>query len=386
MAASPNATAFSAARWHRERRRQILEDHPEVRALLQESDAWVRWLGAVVLPAFGWMLWHAPDMTWPEAILGIMVIGSLRANWAIYCGHAISHGRWTDIVGQYGSLRFNCAIAATHLGHLFQVSPNYWLLHQSHHTKLGTLPLLEARQRAKQARQTDGDLGIASRLFSPPARKYRLVLDREGRTIPRQSELSHQAISLFVHALAPLALLGYVVAAIRADAERVQPKLRNSLVAQAAASLAGYALVTELSLARDSPAPLALFLLSSFVWLSPLNPNWIWTCPHLSKEGTEQPTVSFYTPDNGLGALLDLYMGYENYHVEHHDFPEMPMYLLPQLRRIAPEYYDSLRQMPVLEWSTWRDAATGDFFYACQDATFGLADMKAEKRASEEQA
>ena len=27
---------------------------------------------------------------------------------------------------------------------------------------------------------------------------------------------------------------------------------------------------------------------------------------------------------------------------EHHDFPEVPNYLLPRLRRIAPEFYDSL--------------------------------------------
>ena len=32
--------------------------------------------------------------------------------------------------------------------------------------------------------------------------------------------------------------------------------------------------------------------------------------------GTEQPTVSFYTPSNGLGTAIDAYMGFENYHVE----------------------------------------------------------------------
>ena len=44
------------------------------------------------------------------------------------------------------------------------------------------------------------------------------------------------------------------------------------------------------------------------------------------------------------------------------------MYLLPRLRKLAPEHYDALRQMPVAEWRTWREAWRGaNFTYACQD-------------------
>ena len=112
----------------------------------------------------------------------------------------------------------------------------------------------------------------------------------------------------------------------------------------------------------------------------------IWTCPHVCQKASQpaegsadppptlpepQPTVSFYTPANAFGGLLDVYMGFENYHMEHHDFPEMPMYHLPKLRSIAPEAY-ALRSMPILSWSTWRDLWGGEFFYACQDETFGV--------------
>jgi len=31
-----------------------------------------------------------------------------------------------------------------------------------------------------------------------------------------------------------------------------------------------------------------------------------------------------------------------NYHVEHHDFPEVPWRRLPALRAAAPEFYDSI--------------------------------------------
>ena len=130
--------------------------------------------------------------------------------------------------------------------------------------------------------------------------------------------------------------------------------------------------VAGFSVAHASAAPLGLYVASQLVWLSPLNINWIWTCPHLCEAGGEQPTVSFYTPPNWLGALLDAYMGWENYHVEHHDFPELPMYALPKLRAIAPEMYDGLRAMPLLSPSTVRELLKGTFFYACQDARFGV--------------
>lgn len=97
-----------------------------------------------------------------------------------------------------------------------------------------------------------------------------------------------------------------------------QPALRRSLITQAGASLATYCLVVAICCAQQSVAPLTLYVISSAAWLSPLNPNWIWTCPHLCDKDRAQPTVSFYTPDNALGSILDIYMDYENYHVEHH--------------------------------------------------------------------
>lgn len=75
-------------------------------------------------------------------------------------------------------------------------------------------------------------------------------------------------------------------------------------------------------------------LLSTFfaLGLHPLGARWIQE-HYVMKEGQE--TYSYYGPLN----KVCFNMGYHN---EHHDFIRVPWARLPQLRKIAPEFYDSL--------------------------------------------
>ena len=82
------------------------------------------------------------------------------------------------------------------------------------------------------------------------------------------------------------------------------------------------------------PKAFAFILLSFFfsVGLHPLGARWIQE--HYLTQGTQE-TYSYY---GGLNRVA-MNVGYHN---EHHDFPSVPWNRLPALKRAAPEAYDSL--------------------------------------------
>ena len=54
------------------------------------------------------------------------------------------------------------------------------------------------------------------------------------------------------------------------------------------------------------------------------------------------------------------------YHCEHHDFPGVPWNRLPEVRRLAPEFYDGLEQSPGFCATIWRWALHSEgWSYAC---------------------
>ncbi|TAK45149.1 MAG: fatty acid desaturase [Saprospiraceae bacterium] len=70
----------------------------------------------------------------------------------------------------------------------------------------------------------------------------------------------------------------------------------------------------------------------------PLGARWIQEHYTLDEH---QETYSYYGPINKIGMNI-------GYHVEHHDFPSIPWHRLPELKKIAPEYYDTLKS-----YSSW---------------------------------
>ena len=79
-----------------------------------------------------------------------------------------------------------------------------------------------------------------------------------------------------------------------------------------------------------------IYLFASFwfsVGLHPLGARWIQE--HFTLD-PEQETFDYYGPLN----FFALNIGYHN---EHHDFPDIPWRRLPELKKIAPEFYETLK-------------------------------------------
>jgi sphingolipid delta-4 desaturase len=78
-----------------------------------------------------------------------------------------------------------------------------------------------------------------------------------------------------------------------------------------------------------------LYLFASFwfsVGLHPLGARWIQE--HFTFD-PQQETFDYYGPLNRLALNI-------GYHNEHHDFPDVPWRKLPDLKSMAPEFYDNL--------------------------------------------
>jgi len=93
------------------------------------------------------------------------------------------------------------------------------------------------------------------------------------------------------------------------------------------------AVIVAISLLFGTKA--VIFLILSFffsVGLHPLGARWVQE--HYLTNG-EQETYSYYGPFNKVAFNV-------GYHNEHHDFPSVPWNKLPQIRKDAPAFYNSL--------------------------------------------
>ncbi|KAL7504578.1 hypothetical protein ACHAXN_002190 [Cyclotella atomus] len=109
-----------------------------------------------------------------------------------------------------------------------------------------------------------------------------------------------------------------------------------------------------------------LFLyLSEILWSIPPHPACaMFVTNHgstIDKSGDCTPSSSTYA-----GRWYSLFTLGTNYHVEHHDFPTIPLHRLWKLRCIAPEYYRSGANDNLI--AIMKKAFSKPEFYACMDA------------------
>ncbi len=269
---------------HRLRRRQILDSHPEVRALVGPATSSVLFIFGIVslqlVVAF--LLRQAP---WWLLLPTAYIVGAVANNALFILIHECTHNlAWKGTRGN----RILAIIANVAI--VFPVAISFRKYHLLHHKYQGELAL-------------DADL--------PSPIEARLVGNSPVR----------KAIWL---------LFFFLVEAFRP----VRIKSVRLLDGWTLANVAAMVLVIVAVVAFAGWQALLYLMLSTIfgVGLHPLGARWIQE-HFVMRPGQE--TYSYY----GRGNRLAFNVGY---HYEHHDLMTVPWTRLPRLRALAPEFYEGL--------------------------------------------
>ncbi len=278
--------AMSHTEPHTIRRELILKDHPEIEKLYKNKEPWKTLVPVVLINIIQFYICYIIykyDIGYLPITIFAALIGAIfnHAMFALF--HDITH--------------FNCLKSIFHnqiwaiMCNLPQIIPSaisFGRYHREHHTNLGD-PLY------------DPDIPTLAEIkyINTPFRK-----------------LCYVVFMPFFYALRPF---------FKVPKSMSKMEIVNIVVCVSYAYLL-YVLFTGKAI--------VYLLLCTYIGLS-LHP----VSAHVIAEHYEffqsQDTYSYYGVLNWLNFNL-------GYHVEHHDFPSVPWHKLPEITRIAPEYYENL--------------------------------------------
>lgn len=283
-------TANGADRTHVERRQQMLEKYPQVRELFGRDEVTFKitagiFIGQLVIAAYlGWLGFAY----WPLTLLFAICVGAF----ANHANFVIIHDAIHNCVFENPLLNKWTAILAD-LPNGFPTAMGFRCYHIKHHSHLS-------------AYDYDAD-------------------------IPSQWEVEWVGNSTWKKAVWLFFFPGIQLARLN--------RLKGTVPIFGMWTYINIAVIVAFDLfVLWAFGPNALLYLFLSFWFSvgglhPLSARWIQE--HFAF-GPDQGTFDYYGPLNTLALNI-------GYHNEHHDFHEIPWSRLPQLRAMAPEFYDTLQ-------------------------------------------
>lgn len=270
---------------HPQRRRMITAAHPEVIALLRPDRRTAVIIVCVVLgqTALAALFGHLGFAYWWALLIGAYCIGAF-ANHAMFVA---IHDACHNAIFESPSWNKWIAIIAD-LPNAFPTAIGFRCYHLKHHSHLGDY---------------DYDADLASHL------EARLVGNR----------WYGKALWLFFFPIMQLVRLNRLKGTVPMGGRWTYIN-------------AGVVILYDLALVYFCGPAAFAYLFASFwfsVGLHPLGARWVQE--HFTFDEAQE-TYDYYGPLN----VFALNIGYHN---EHHDFPEMPWTKLPELKRLAPEFY-----------------------------------------------
>jgi len=267
---------------HATRRRMILEKHPEIKELMKH-DSFSLYLTIALVLGQTAIMYLIKDMPWWFVIIGAFVSGAVLSHALYVLIHDLTH--YTAFRSRKAN-QFTAILA--NMGQGIPSAIAFGRYHADHHIFLG-------RPNWDPDLPTQGEINF----FNTTFRKFCYVL-----------------FMPFFYGLRP-----YVVC----------PKSPNTLELINTISIVSWDIFIGFYF---GPKAVVYLILGTIFGLG-LNP----VAAHILAEHYEfikgQDTYSYY----GVMNIPNLNIGY---HIEHHDFPNIPWRSLPKLREIAPEFYNTL--------------------------------------------
>ncbi len=327
--------------WHRNRARGILRDHPEIRDLFTNTPTTALWclLFAGVHFAVGIATAYGP---WWFVFLAAYGLGAYFNICLFNLAHDCNHGlvfnnkRWDRWL-----------FTVTSLPMFMPGHHTWWIEHHVHHNDLGAKKDFVKRRRSTLLAFKDNIFGhtvakrwrpfvswITTPLFWPIA-IFMLVM-----------QVFRAGVGLLFYLFGDLCR-GTIrpsdaTVAVLADQHLVSGYekygLRLWAVAYPLVHLSLFAVIAVVF----GWKPIVYFLVSALFmtgWLHPMMFGLILSNSHFHGHRVYQPSSSYYGWLNRITFNFGL-------HTEHHDLEAIPWSMLPRVRKIAPEFYDSLVQTP----------------------------------------
>lgn len=302
--------------WHYNRKKAILQAHPEVKRLYGQNPlSFLVMLCGVFAQTYVGL--QMVNYSWPTILVISYTLGTYLSWVCMVMGHEGSHGL---------------------------VFPNKAL--NKIHTIIAFLPVF---------------IGPFGAFWSiEHMYHHQIVVDKMNRYGPQQNSVVKKILFslLFINAISILFFLTSIVAATRASVHFVRHLLGHektpfpesykmkpfSNFPQVASSpwffvnLAALAVFNGIIYTHYGMTPIVYFFLCNG-FCNGLHPLGMRQVQEHYMQNKNQPTNSVYTSLHW--PLLNI-----GYHNEHHDFPTIPWNRLPQLKAMAPEFYDNLFSYP----------------------------------------
>ncbi len=325
--------------WHRHRARSIIRDHPEVKQLFGRApiSALFCVAGAVLQIGIAVALIGQP---WWVIVLAAWLFGAIinigLFNLAHECNHSMifknkAANRWL--------------FTLTSLPMLFPGHHTWWIEHHVHHNHLGSEKDFVKRRRSILLALKDRIFGY---LPGPDVRRMTTWI-----TTPLFWPIS--GFMLITQVLR--AVVGLIVYAATAVWHRQLKPTDFALSILADQHLVSGYKRYKLEMWAVTYPLIALGMIAALVWffgwvpliylfvsalfttgfLHPLAFGLMLSNSHFHGYQCYQPSASNYGPVNWITFNFGM-------HTEHHDFHYIPWFRLGQLRKIAPEFYDELKQ------------------------------------------